>query len=88
MQFNIYGKQDCPHCVAAKAILDQKGFEYSYRSVPEDLSREEFTAILSGDYNIIPRSFPQIEVNHDHTINDWEYVGGFQQLVEFLKQNK
>ncbi len=81
VKFTIYGKKDCQNCIAAKSILDAKGLPYSYFSIPEDLSREELAEIFVDGYNVIPRSFPQIETGK-------AYIGGLQQLVEFLKETK
>ena len=81
VKFIIYGKKDCQNCIAAKSILDAKGLSYNYFSIPEDLSREKLAEIFVDSYNVIPRSFPQIETGD-------VYVGGLQQLVEFLKETK
>ena len=64
----IWSKQNCPFCVKAKALCEQKGYEYKYYMLDEDFTREEL-------FEIFPtaRTFPQIKI-------DGESIGGYDQL--------
>ena len=64
----IYGKTQCPFCDRAKALCEQKGYEYTYKQLDVDFTREEL-------FEQFPtaRTFPQITANG-------EYVGGFTEL--------
>lgn len=64
----IYGKDNCSFCGAAKNLLDSKGIPYEYKYLGVDFTIEELKEIA-------PRatSFPQIFV-------DGINIGGFDQL--------
>ena len=64
----IYGKTQCPFCDRAKALCEQKGYEYTYKQLDVDFTREEL-------FEQFPtaRTFPQITAHG-------EYVGGFTEL--------
>ena len=71
----IYGKTFCPYCDKAKALCEREGFDYSYKELDKDFTREEF-------FNIFPtaRTFPQIKI-------DGNDIGGYTEL-EAWWQNK
>ena len=75
MTIEIYGKTFCPYCDKAKALCEREGYEYSYKELDKDFSREEF-------FDIFPtaRTFPQIKI-------DGNDVGGYTEL-EAWSQNK
>ena len=75
MTIEIYGKTFCPYCDKAKALCEREGYEYSYKELDKDFSRDEFL-------NIFPtaRTFPQIKI-------DGSDVGGYTEL-EAWSQNK
>tara|TARA_B100001939_G_scaffold212255_1_gene182635 strand:+ start:1354 stop:1587 length:234 start_codon:yes stop_codon:yes gene_type:complete len=64
----IYGKPQCPFCDRAKALCEQKGYEYTYKQLGVDFGREELLEKFPT-----ARTFPQITANG-------EYVGGFNEL--------
>jgi len=68
----IYGKDACPHCVQAKALVESKGLEYTYKLLDKDFTREEIFEIFPG-----ARTFPQIKV-------DGESIGGYAELQQRL----
>lgn len=80
----IYGKQDCPNCKTAKQMLDHKGINYKYKSVPEDLSREELFLVMES-FEVVPRSFPQVVMIDDEKLA--HYVGGVPELLKSFKEN-
>ena len=75
MMIEIYGKTFCRYCDKAKALCEREGFEYSYKELDKDFTREEF-------FNIFPtaRTFPQIKI-------DGNDIGGYTDL-EAWWQNK
>jgi glutaredoxin len=75
MTIEIYGKTFCPYCDKAKALCEREGYEYSYKELDKDFSRDEF-------FDIFPtaRTFPQIKI-------DGNDVGGYTEL-EAWSQNK
>ena len=70
-----YTEKPCPYCDKAKALCEREGFEYSYKELDKDFTREEF-------FNIFPtaRTFPQIKI-------DGNDIGGYTEL-EAWWQNK
>ena len=75
MTIEIYGKTFCPYCDKAKALCEREGYDYSYKELDKDFSRDEF-------FDIFPtaRTFPQIKI-------DGSDVGGYTEL-EVWSQNK
>ena len=69
----IYGKPQCPFCDKAKALCEQKGYEYTYKQLGVDFDREEL-------FEQFPtaRTFPQIRLLESS--NTWTYIGGFTEL--------
>ena len=65
MKVEIYSKPQCPFCVQAKNLAEQKGYDLTYKMLEEDFSREELFETFPG-----ARTFPQIIV-------DGEKIGGF-----------
>ena len=67
----IYGKPQCPFCDRAKALCEQKGYEYTYKQLDEDFTREElFERFPSA------RTFPQITAHG-------EYLGGYTEFEQW-----
>lgn len=64
----IYGKTFCPYCVKAKLLCERESYEYSYKQLDEDFTREEF-------FEMFPtaRTFPQIKI-------EGELIGGYTEL--------
>ena len=75
MTIEIYGKTFCPYCDKAKALCEREGYDYSYKELDKDFSRDEF-------FDIFPtaRTFPQIKI-------DGNDLGGYTEL-EAWSQNK
>lgn len=70
MQVEIYGKQNCSFCNAAKELLTEKAIPFDYLDIEKDPKNraDMFTRAPEGI-----RSVPQIFV-------DGEYVGGYTDL--------
>lgn len=79
MNFTIYGKQDCGYCQHSKDLLTRTGHEYSEIRVPDEASRDEIQLRVneSGSDTQV-RTVPQI-------FHGDRYVGGFKELVEYLR---
>jgi len=71
----IYGKPHCPFCDKAKALCEQNGYEYTYKSLGTDFERELMVEVFPT-----ARTFPQI-------IIDGEKIGGYQQLEEWHQKD-
>ena len=70
----IYGKPACPYCDKAKALCETKGFDFSYKSMGTDYTREELMEMFPT-----ARTVPQIKVNG-------ESIGVYDQLVKYVKE--
>lgn len=68
----VYTKDNCPHCVKAKALLKSHELEYTETVIGKDVSREDFLEIFPE-----ARTVPQI-------IMDGELIGGFEELSKKL----
>ena len=53
MKVTIYGKTRCSYCDAAKALCEQKGFDYEYLLLDADYTFETFQESFPG-----ARTFP------------------------------
>ena len=67
----IYGKTFCPYCDKAKSLCEREGYEYKYKQLDEEFTREDF-------FDLFPtaRTFPQIKINGDS-------IGGYRELEEW-----
>lgn len=75
----LFGKSTCPYCQKAKALLEEKEIDYEYRDVVKD-SVALYTMIPMVKEQIgekTPVTVPQIWI-------DGKYIGGYDQLVEYL----
>ena len=68
----IYSKPSCPYCVKAKNLCEREGYEYTYKMLDEDFTREEL-------FEKFPtaRTFPQIIINNNK-------IGGYEQLLNYI----
>ena len=71
----IFTKNDCPFCVQAKQLLQNKGYSYSEFVLGEDIDREDFLA-----------NFPKVKTV-PHIIIGNNQIGGYKQLVELLGES-
>tara|TARA_Y100001949_G_C15823920_1_gene258997 strand:+ start:418 stop:672 length:255 start_codon:yes stop_codon:yes gene_type:complete len=72
----IWGKTLCPHCDQAKAFCESRNFEYVYKQLDVDFTREELFEQFPD-----AKTFPQIKVNEriigtkDDFMNYIEHTG-------------
>lgn len=73
----IYTWSRCPFCIRAKALLDQKGFEYTEYCIDGDEDARSQMARRAGGR----RSLPQIFIDNQH-------IGGCDDLYTLERQSK
>lgn len=74
--FEIYSKEDCVYCAAAKKLMDDMDIEYIEYNLSDSEDGEYFISVLT-ELNL--RSVPQIFLGD-------EYIGGFKELREHLDE--
>jgi len=75
--FLIYGKDNCPYCVQAKALIEQNQWPYEYKDIMKDkAARAEFFQKMPTE-----RYVPQVFWNGEH-------VGGFDKLQAAVREGK
>ena len=72
----IFGKTMCPFCDKAKQLFETGGYEYTYKQLDVDFTREELFEQFPG-----ARTFPQIRV-------DGEAIGGYDELWKWSVNNR
>ena len=72
----IFSKPACPYCVKAKNLCEQHGYEYTYKMLDEDFTREQLVEEFPT-----ARTFPQIRISG-------EAIGGFDNLQEWHNNRK
>lgn len=69
----VWSKNHCPFCDQAKALLTQRGIEYTEKKIGEGFTREDLLEAVPA-----ARTVPQIFLGE-------EYVGGFTELKQRLQ---
>ena len=72
--YTIYSKQNCSFCMQAKQLLEMEQLPFEYLQLGTHYSLDELMTLFPNT-----RSFPMI-------VKDGEVVGGYNNLVEYLKQ--
>ena len=72
--YTIYSKPNCSFCMQAKDLLTMQQLPFNYLTLGTHYSLQEFMELFPD-----AKSFPMI-------VKDGEVVGGFNNLVEYLKQ--
>ncbi len=67
----IWGKPQCPYCTQAKLLCKQYGYEYIYKQLDEDFTRDDILFEFPK-----ARTFPQIRING-------QSIGGYDQLEKW-----
>lgn len=72
----IYGKDTCPYCRKAKALLQEYDVRYTYHdlSIHPEKGREAFAHLSAGE----PATIPQVFVESEH-------VGGYSDLQSLVQ---
>lgn len=72
--FIIYGRDNCSWCDAAKALLNDNAFVYTYKNI--ETSKEDLEAFRRDFPNA--KTVPQI-------LFDYNQIGGYEDLRKWLK---
>ncbi|MBP2701572.1 glutaredoxin domain-containing protein [Photobacterium lucens] len=75
----VITQPNCPYCVKAKALLDERGTEYTTLVLGQELSKVVMVDFIEQKTGITVRTVPQI-------ILDGKYIGGHDDLVAFLER--
>ena len=68
----IYGKPMCPFCDKAKKLCETRGFNFTYKSLGTDYTREELMEQFPN-----ARTVPQIVING-------QKIGGYDQFTQYI----
>lgn len=72
----IFGKTQCPFCDKAKALCEKEGYDFVYKQLDVDFTREQlFEEFPSA------RTFPQIRI-------DGDAIGGYDELWKWNLNQK
>lgn len=71
---DIYGKPNCPFCSQAVDLCEKMHLPYSYKTVGDDLSREDLLEMFPN-----AKTVPQISVHG-------QPVGGFSEFEAYIEQ--
>lgn len=69
----VFSTTNCPYCVKAMGLLDEKGIEYDVVKVKVDMSKEEMQSIVQQRTGVLVDTVPQIFIGGD-------YIGGSDDL--------
>ena len=72
--YKIYSKPSCGYCLLARDLLEQNKLEFEYLQLGTHYSLDELMTLAPN-----AKSFPQV-------FKDGTRIGGFGDLVEYLKQ--
>ena len=72
--YTIYSKSNCSFCMQAKQLLEMEQLPFEYLTLGTNYSLQEFMEMFPNT-----RTFPMI-------VKDGECIGGYNNLVEYLKQ--
>ncbi|MEJ2763068.1 glutaredoxin domain-containing protein [Photobacterium sp. MCCC 1A19761] len=73
----VITQPNCPFCVKAKAILDERGTAYTTLVLGADLAKTTMVDFVEQQTGNTVRTVPQIFL-------DGSYIGGHDDLVAFL----
>jgi glutaredoxin len=80
MKIEIYTKDKCTFCTQAKKLIESKGWSYTENYI-DDSTRDLLIEELTTRIGSTPRTVPQIFI-------DDQLVGGYTELVKWVKDNK
>lgn len=75
MKAEVYSKNNCPYCVRAKKLLDDRQIEYV--ELDAVALRDALIERVTAATGAAPRTVPQIFIDGNH-------VGGYDDLVKYL----
>ena len=78
-KYTIYSKPSCGYCSQAKDLLTMEQLPFEYKQLGTHYDLDELMKLAPN-----AKSFPQIFVVDENGNKD--LIGGFSNLVEYLKQ--
>ena len=72
--YTIYSKSNCSFCMQAKQLLEMEQLQFEYLTLGTNYNLDELMTLAPN-----AKSFPQV-------FKDGVLVGGYSDLVEYLKQ--
>ena len=72
-EFTVYGRDDCPWCDKALALLEANGHKYTYVKIGQDIDRDTFKVLFQN-----VKTVPHV------ILRDGTALGGYQELAYFL----
>jgi glutaredoxin len=72
MKAIVWSKDQCPYCINAKKLLEQKGYGIEERKIGGGYTKQQLIEAVP-----LARTVPQIFL-------DGEYIGGYDQLKEYF----
>lgn len=77
-RFTIFGREGCGYCRQAKAVMESKGLEFRYVDIHEEgISQDDLAKTVGKPVRTVPQIF-----------HGEEYVGGYQELMQYLEQEQ
>jgi glutaredoxin len=75
-EYIVIGKESCPFCTRAKALLESKDIEFTYRDVKEVNSAdiEALQGIAGKEFQTVPQIFKYKQGG------GLDYIGGYTEL--------
>ena len=70
----IYGKPMCPFCDKAKALCEQKGLDYTYKSLGTDYQVNDLLEMFPG-----AKTVPQIVISGNK-------IGGYDKFEKYIEE--
>ncbi len=75
-RFTIFGHQACGFCRQAKAVMETKELDFRYVDIHEEgISQADLAETVGRPVTTVPQIF-----------HGEEYVGGYQELMQFLQE--
>ncbi len=86
-EYEIYGRQNCQWCDAAKALLERKGLKYRYHDIESNTDLLEEFKELFPDAKTVPQILGwrfngkvRSEMGGEWEEEDDIYIGGYKEL--------
>lgn len=80
MRYILFVKKECPFCVRAKELLEERGLEYKMVNFNQQQEGVLQEIKVAYDWKTVPMIFSRSK----NVIN---FIGGFTDLVESLDKN-
>jgi len=75
MNFIVYSKENCPHCLKIKTVLELTGNNFVMYDLNDHFTKEEFYAEFGEN-----STFPQV-------LCDGEKLGGSVETIKYLREH-